>query len=341
MVPQNQETFQTKHQSAAVVKKITYQEVRLKYPKEKFLIAIAEMKSSQEEARSAVKSDISSQIRSSIKSSSQTIIQHYVQDTKSSSKHDQVKNTIENTEFEHAEMIKVDEGLSGRDDSGFYAVAYLQTDEVVPVFIMEYEKSASLFRPLAHGALKEKGISVFANHYKKISEENAKMARIALQIQALSGKPFQDFLKDMDLFNKVTAKKAAIISQLQICLTIKSNMDSSSELKISQIVTDAISLTGVPVAQGKRCSGTVSLAVNSQTECKEGRLGPVCLMSIEGSLTDQLTGEKLTDFSYPNSFKGVHGSDTEKAKKNLIDNLTKDKIVKLVAEPVKSVLPAE
>ncbi|MBI5525729.1 MAG: hypothetical protein HY897_05300 [Deltaproteobacteria bacterium] len=226
-------------------------------------------------------------------------------------------------------------GQTGRQAGSFEAGA------VPPGLLEEYEQAAVQFRVVARNALADRGMAGFAAKYRAAREQMKVLAKRAAEIQAIAKAPFNAFEQDSALWRSLLARRTEVVSQFQICLQFHSDLDPEHAARLTSLVTGALHQMGVASRPGSGCSGGIVLRIDCKLNCRQGHLGPVCQLEMNGTLDNTARGEKLAKIPFGDTFKGAHGNDPEKAKKKACDAVTQDKVKAALDKAFSSVLPVE
>ena len=328
--------------SGAPAAAVSSADLQAKYPPGQYLAAVATSAISVDDARAKARSAVAAQIRSQIRSSAQTMIEKVAVQGAASVSGRQIQNIIENAEFSHAEQIRIDEAFTGRAGAEWRAVAFIHGPSVIPVLVQEYEQAAAQFRAASQAAMSDPSLAGFAAAYRACKAYMGVMSAKVAEMQALARAPYPAFDNDSGWWRAVLGRRAELVSRFQVCLQFHTELDAGHVAVFSSYVTGALSQMGIASMAGvEGCGGGTILRVDCQINCKQGHLGPMCQLDMNGTLVNAATGERLAEVPFGDMFKGAHGNDPEKAKKKACDAVTQDKVRAALERSFATVLPVE
>jgi hypothetical protein len=181
----------------------------------------------------------------------------------------------------------------------------------------------------------------FSTNYRACKAQMGVMTVKALEMLAIGRAPYTPFENDSAWWRSVLGKRSQIVSQFQVCLDLKSDLDESHRTRLVSMLNGAMKEIGVAATAGGGCRGRTVLAIDCHMTCKQGHLGPVCQLDMNGTISNTATGEKLAEIPFGEMFKGAHGNDPEKAKKKACEAVTQDKIKAALSSAFSAVLPVD
>ena len=320
----------------------------LRFPDSEYITAWGISHISSVEAENDAKAQVSAQIASRIEAVTESVATATMRNEQSIDTEDLSSTIRVRTEFERAELIRIDRRAPGMQDGRYRAFAYLDRAEYVQILEAEYAADAVIFRENA-GRLPTltRNLAAYTIAYRKLRPAFINMAPVACRIQAAAREPYTPFLEDQSSMTQAEADRGALLRDLRVAVKINpaenlaGNADPNSMPK-PDLNCDAIGGTLRTVLS---TAGIGTLG----TECSEGGLlleltpylkwdrimGLICSLRLGGSLST-CDGAVLTEISITDKRLRASGNDPQG---KLVNNMTPELMCEFLLDQIRDKLP--
>ncbi len=308
------------------------------YPGERYVTAIGISAASAEQAIEQAKSEVSAQIRSELSSVLTTEQSSVSKDGNLQELQRIVSRTESRTSFVHAELIKLDNRLMGRDHGQWYAVATLDRNEAAGVFQHDYEMVAADFRTGARGLLEPGGeLLAWTAGLRHAEADFRRLLEIMLPMRGLRRRP-EGFDEDFELYQKLQQERIHRLASVRLALQIDSPKDDPGPL--AAFVGDALSKLGLGAIPQGCAEGGYVLNLNPRFTWEQGMFGPVIRLAVPARLIRCQGLEPVGQLEIDDAdFVGTDTRDKSRALNTLWQNIKQERLVVLLRGELSRYLP--
>jgi hypothetical protein len=312
-----------------------------RYPQESFIVGMGLSSDSAEDALGRARAEVARQIRSQI----QSVVSQVASATSSNGRSDEfrriVSETVSNSSFSHAELIRRDEGLSKRYGKVHAAVCYLQRDEAGQHLRREYDLHATTFRASSEHLLHaDEELVPWTANFRTAEQAFKKMLQPGSDLFALGRAP-KAVSEDFELYKLILQERSRRLNALRVGLRIQADGDDIGPL--GAYLGGALSRLGIGMTAAECGPAAYMLDMSPRFRWESGHFGPVVRLTVSGRLmrcgVEDAVAEVAEVAVGEEGFIGTDSRDRRGALAALWRNVTQDRIVDLLREELAPYLP--
>lgn len=294
-----------------------------------YLTAVGMSATSREEAELQARKRVSEQIMSSLKAVDAERLLEARGDggEKSLAEYTSVIET--RTDFDRAELIRVEPSAGYRDGNVWYAYAYLGKEDLRKAIEPEYAKKAGEFRAYAaradeaYGSLDLQG---FAAAWRGAQAAFVALEPMARMLFVAQGGPYAPHRRIERRFLVLLDRKLALRDRLRFHLVLDGPRSAYGRQRLEAIFQGFFDRAGLKASfcSACACSGPLDFTfkVVAREKQQSGLLGPVFRLSLDAKVLLCETERSVMDLELcAREPRGAHTSDPDRALRNLYDQL--------------------
>lgn len=308
-----------------------------KYPESSYITALGISSSSQREADLNARVQVAEQIRSRIESETISFAEAVM---RNSEVNDYQRLTLEvrsQTEFNRAELIRIDSEFRGYQKEAFHSFAYISRSKLAEILSSDYQDAALLFQlHLGQHSALHSDIAAYTLSWRRAFKAYTEMASLACMIQAVTHNPFPTFQEARISMRELDRDRVSLLARTKVFLFLIDNTELNHS-QLEESLTSALVELGVSAVSGK-CSGDALQLQLSTSVAWKRIMVDICEVTLAGELLDCATGSKLTEVSLSGPTLCGQGRDPLG---NLQRHATPTALIPLLRESLQHVLPLD
>ncbi|UCG52845.1 MAG: hypothetical protein JSW58_04635 [Candidatus Latescibacterota bacterium] len=265
----------------------------VRYPRSEFLTAWGVSGEGFRQAELDAKARIAERVKSDIETTT-TLEASLVKINGETEEHETYLAVVDlHSDFSHAEMIRVDPASLIEIDGHYWAFAYLPRDSVTELLGHEYENKATRFREIVGlGERVADDLTHFTTVFRLAETHFKELTAKASEIRAVSGKPFEPYARDLEIFRCLEARRLVCVATTTVGVEVAA-VGEIQRGRLTTLFAEALSKLGVRAEVGGCGACDYVLRVTPVVDWELGLVGEVCRVEFGVELASCRTGRVI------------------------------------------------